>query len=130
MKTKQTSKVQYLLLIVVLLLNPILVSADALFLNINTADKNNSSVISSMGSDAEMQEGCHDQSMISSQQETDKNAECCEIPCECGASGCNAISMTVNSNKSPFVISTNSLNYLRNHYLSFLSSPGSPPPIV
>jgi len=108
-----------------MLLNPILVSADALL-----SDLNSSGFISTIDSSSEMPASCHEKNMLNSQQEAVNNAECCDAPCECGASGCNAPSATMSMNKTPFFISTYSLNYLRDHYLSFISTPSFPPPIV
>jgi len=113
-----------------MLLNPILVSADALFSNINITDKSSSSVFLSMDSTTEMPASCHDKNMSSSQQDAGDTAECCDTPCECGASGCNIPTATISINNTPVFISTYSLNYLRDHYLSFISSPSFPPPIV
>jgi hypothetical protein len=136
MKIKQTSKIQYLLLIVVLLLNPIIVSADVLF-----SEKHSSNVISSVsiessvksGSDvvidvvSEKLAGCHDEGSSAS---TANKTECCEDLCQCSASGCHASSVPLSFNKSSFEISSHSVNYLRNHYLSYISSPSAPPPIA
>lgn len=136
MNIKLTPKIQHLLLIVVMLLNPILVSADALFSNMNTLNNDNQSPISANGNDsstantAEKHPNCHDKTSTSANQKTDKITECCEDLCECGASGCHASSVTVSANKSPFLLPSYSLNYLRDHYLSFVSSPSSPPPIA
>ena len=81
-------------------------------------------------SDAEKHTSCHDEKPELLQQEADKSAECCEDLCECGVSGCNPASAVISSNESPFVLSNYSLNYLRDHYLSFVSTPSSPPPIA
>lgn len=108
-----------------MLLNPILVSADVLF-----SDKSTSRTTSFIENKLEKYSSCHDEKINSSQFETDKVTDCCESPCECGAYGCNATSVTLSANKSQFILSNYSLNYLRDHYLSFISSPSSPPPIV
>jgi hypothetical protein len=135
MTKKLTSKIQHLLLIVVMLLNPILVSADVLF-----SDKNDSiyfstitssmasSMASSVSSDAEKYANCHDE--MSADSIVNDEADCCEEPCECGTSSCHTTPATVSSYKSSFIVSTYSLNYLRDYYLSFVSSPSSPPPIA
>mgnify|MGYP000184980948 CR=1 FL=1 len=129
MNIKLTPKIQHLLLIIVMLLNPILVSADVLY-----SDKNDSIVSSTMASaassDAEKYANCHDDSSTDSIQNVNDNANCCEDPCECGASSCHTTPATISSYKSSFVRSTYSPNYLRTHYLSFVSSPSSPPPIA
>jgi len=130
MNIKQTSKIKCLFLVVAMLLNPILVSADALFSNINISDKSFSSPFASIDSTADMPASCHDKNMSSSQQNSGETAECCETPCDCGASGCNIPTAAISLNNTPVFISTYSLNYLRDHYLSFISSPSFPPPIV
>jgi len=145
MHIKQTSKIQLLLLIVAMLSNPVLVSADALFSDKNTnimssmvADSLKGSTAkgstakgsTAKGSTAEMHTSCHDEKAVSSKQQADQKAECCDDPCQCGASGCSPATAAVSTNKSQTVQSMYSLNYLRDHYLSFVSSPSSPPPIA
>jgi hypothetical protein len=129
MNIKLTSKTQHLLLIVVMLLNPIIVSADVLF-----SDQNHSIVLSAMASttssDIDKHASCHDDSSTEPTQYVNEKMDCCEDPCECSASSCHTTPATISSYKSSFVTSTYSLNYLRDHYLSFVSSPSSPPPIV
>jgi len=142
MYIKLTSKIQHLLLIVVMVLNPIIVSADALI-----SDKNDSIVNSAiastmsltmsliqpltMSSNVEKHVSCHDDNATGSKQNVNNLVDCCgDDPCQCSASGCHTSPATVSSYKSSFVISTYSLRYLRDHYLSFISSPSSPPPIA
>ncbi|MFT6122684.1 MAG: hypothetical protein ACJASG_001212 [Oleiphilaceae bacterium] len=114
-------------------LNPTIVSADALF-----SDKNESMVHSAMVStvsstangDAEKQASCHEDNSTSFSENTDNPADCCGEACQCDASSCHTTSAAVSSYKSQFVLSTFSFIYLRVHYLSFVSSPSFPPPIV
>ena len=127
MHIKLTSKIQHLLLIIVMVLNPIIVSADALF-----SDKSDymahSIMSSTTSSGAEEFASCHDDNATQTVNDT---VDCCgDDPCQCSASGCHTSPATVSTYKSSFVISTYSLRYLRDHYLSFISSPSSPPPIA
>jgi len=124
MNINQASKFKCLFIAIAILLNPIFVSADALF-----SGKSTSSVISSFGS-AEMPANCRDKNMTDSQQEMSNSTECCDIPCECGASGCNLPTAMISFNQTSFFISTFSHSYLRDSYLSFISSPSFPPPII
>jgi hypothetical protein len=131
MNKKLTSKIQHLLLIVAMLLNPIIVSADALFSDINdsvTQSTMASTIAPASSGDVEKHASCHDDNSSDSEQSV--NADCCEDVCQCSASGCHTTSLTVSSYKPSFVTSTYSINYHRDHYLSFVSSPSSPPPIV
>lgn len=128
MTIKLTSKIQHLLLIIAMLMNPIIASADALFSDTNDASA--PTTASTMNSDAEKHASCHDDNSTTSTQTINDKADCCEDPCQCGASGCHTTSATVNAYKSAFIVSTYSFNYLRTYYLSFVSSPSSPPPIA
>jgi hypothetical protein len=106
-----------------MLLNPILVSADAFFAENNTSDTISSALSEPyIEGKSENSTGCHD--------EENKKIECCEDFCQCGASGCHALSVTTSVKKSPFEIPTCPLNYFSNLYLSFISSPSAPPPIA
>ncbi|MFT7185645.1 MAG: hypothetical protein ACI84K_001027 [Pseudohongiellaceae bacterium] len=129
MTIKLISKIQHLLLVVAMLLNPIIASADVLF-----SDKNaslvQSTIASTINSDAEKNASCHDDNLTASAQDVNDKTDCCDDPCQCGASGCHTASATISAYKSVFVVSTYSFNHLRAYYLSFVSSPSSPPPIV
>jgi hypothetical protein len=131
MNIKQERKKQSIILILVMLLNPILVSGDVFF-----AEKNTSDTISSVLSESYIEgkdengTGCHDGNSRSfGQDEANKKTECCEGFCQCGVSGCHALSATDNFKKNSFEMPTYALNYFSNHYLSLISSPSAPPPI-
>ena len=131
MKIKQPSKIKHLLLIAVMLLNPILSSADTLYSefikkNIVLTINGDTSQVSS----AETQASCHDEKSTTTKHQASNNADCCEEVCQCSASNCHASSVTITPNKSQILISNDSFIYLLNHYLSLVSAPSSPPPIV
>jgi len=118
-----------------MLSSPVMVSADALF----SMECGSSSALSMMNlteaGKAEMSAKCHMQNLDCSDQQlqnvkTDNAADCCEIPCECGVSGCSTLSVAVDSYTSVFTATSYLPNYPRSHYLSLATSPSSPPPIV
>lgn len=126
MTIKQTSKIQYILLVLIILFNPIIVSADVLFTDIS-----DSLVTSTMDIGAEMLISCHDETSLNSTQPANEKADCCETPCDCSATGCQVTPATfIKNNNSVQLTLSYTLIYLRDHYLSFVSSPSFPPPIA
>jgi len=121
MKMSIASKIQYLFFVLIVLFNPISVSADA-----SLPDNNDQNLISSDMSEMDSHPSCHDENSSADSQAND----CCEAPCSCGESGCHASLAILDQSGSIYYSALNVLSFQSNSYASLSSSPSSPPPIV
>ena len=123
MNIKLSAKTLHLLLIIVMLLNPVAVTADTLFIGASSANN------MMMSNTTEMQSNCHDKQDLSDVVPTGQH-DCCEDICQCSATNCQSPPSTVSVNKPILVSSAYNVNDQLKRYISFVSSPTSPPPIV
>jgi len=121
MKISLASKIQYLLFVLIVLFNPISVSADA-----SLFDSNDQNLISSVMSEMDNNPSCHDENAPTDSQVSD----CCEDPCSCGESGCHASLAVLDQSGSNYYSASNAHSFEPKSYASLSSSPSSPPPIV
>lgn len=126
MKTNHPSKLVHFLIIVLMLLNPALVAGDTLFSHATQLDINTQSNDSYTFSTTQQSTSCHDSEM----QKLSISAECCEELCQCSTSSCSPATTTVNLKNRSLIVLNYSFVYPPAHYLSLISSPSSPPPIV
>ena len=138
MKIKAYSSKICVLLAILFFINPVIVTADALF---STIDSNPGSLVSTDSSESVT---CHDeinadpapkQIVDHSEKNSDMvsetmAADCCVDVCHCDDSGCHASSLVFQFKSQLIFIAQQSDSYNLPIYLSLAFTPSSPPPIV
>ena len=120
MKILKASKIQNLFFVLIILFNPISVSADAVFSKVLYTDD----MLSGMD--------CHDDesTMLLTDSRSGQSDDCCEESCSCVESGCQSSSALIPDRSMMFYSSSTSTVFKKQHYSNINSSPSSPPPIV
>jgi hypothetical protein len=143
MKTNTRYRLKYLLLAALVFLNPIMVSADALFSTHNhstpteNVQKNTTAPLVGELEHA----SCHDEvpknngvdqlSIPDAQQDADDfSHDCCEETCSCSAASCHSASAAINTLKTIPSASQVTNDYAATYYRSYVATPSSPPPIA
>ena len=143
MKTNIRYQIKYLLLAALVFLNPIIVSADAMFSNHNHSAPNENvqqNTTNQLGGELE-HASCHDElpknngvellSIQDAQQDAeDYSHDCCEETCSCSAASCHSASAAFNTVKSIPSASQVTNDYAATYYRSYVATPSSPPPIA
>ena len=124
MKSFNCQKRHSLILVLCLLLSPLFASASDV-LNIVSDSVAESTSCPNMG--MSMNTGMD---MGNLKQPDASMDQCCEDPCQCSDMGCHAPSAAVNSKSTGYSVSSYQIDFTRHHYLSVVSNPSSPPPIV